>query len=122
MYNLAVPMRQKEEQGNPIRALSVPGIVRALSLLLSSGVELRELGKALLMWKYDLTRGQIETLDLLARGLTNDQIVRALDLADAGTVKNRLGTIFEKMRVRSRTKAAAIAARYGLGEDAYRSR
>ncbi len=76
----------------------------------------REIGRALLAWKFKLTPEQVKILDLLARGFTNIQIGEALN-KDLATVKNNLYLIYEKLHTRNRAKAAAIAARYGLGEE-----
>jgi two-component system response regulator DevR len=46
-------------------------------------------------------------LELVALGKTNKEIADKLDLSD-NTVKNYLGSVFEKLNVRSRAQAAAL--------------
>ena len=48
-----------------------------------------------------------------ARGLSNKEIARELDLAEV-TIKLHLSTIFRKIGVRSRTEAAMLASKAGL--------
>jgi two-component system, NarL family, nitrate/nitrite response regulator NarL len=55
-----------------------------------------------------LTQRETDVLLLVGRGLTNKQISRELGL-QLPTVKNHIHTIFEKLRVHTRTEAAALA-------------
>jgi two-component system, NarL family, nitrate/nitrite response regulator NarL len=48
-----------------------------------------------------------------ARGLSNKEIARELDLAEV-TIKLHLSAIFRKMGARSRTEAAMIATKAGI--------
>ena len=59
-----------------------------------------------------LTPREMEVLCLLAKGLTNYQIARRLDLSTR-TVEAHLTHIYAKMGVRSRTEAALLAQRKG---------
>jgi DNA-binding NarL/FixJ family response regulator len=53
-----------------------------------------------------LTIREAEILELLAQGLSNKEIGHKINIA-AGTVRNHLGHIFQKLHVRCRTEAAA---------------
>lgn len=55
-----------------------------------------------------LTSRERELLDLLARGLTNDEIAATLHLTE-GTVKGYLSTVFAKIGARNRVEAAFVA-------------
>jgi DNA-binding NarL/FixJ family response regulator len=54
-----------------------------------------------------LTKGEAETLDLMARGLSNQEIAGALHLS-VSTVKNRINRLFAKLGVATRAEAIAI--------------
>ncbi len=60
-----------------------------------------------------LTERELEVLRLAARGLTNKQIGRALDISDR-TVQNHLANVFPKLGVASRTEAVTVALQRGL--------
>jgi DNA-binding CsgD family transcriptional regulator len=59
-----------------------------------------------------LTRRETETLNLLAEGLSNDEIALQLGISP-NTVKVHVRNIFEKMGVQSRTEATMEAVRRG---------
>jgi DNA-binding CsgD family transcriptional regulator len=59
-----------------------------------------------------LTRRETETLNLLAEGLSNDEIAYQLGISP-NTVKVHVRNIFEKMNVQSRTEATMEAVRRG---------
>lgn len=61
-----------------------------------------------------LTRREMEVLELLAGGLRNRQIAARLELAEK-TVRNHISAILGKLHANDRTEAALIAARHGLG-------
>lgn len=61
-----------------------------------------------------LTRRELEVLELLASGLRNRQIAQRLFLSEK-TVRNHISTILGKLHANDRTEAALIAARHGLG-------
>lgn len=61
-----------------------------------------------------LTRRELEVLGLLARGLTNGEIASTLFISKA-TVKSHVTSILRKLEVEDRTRAALMAARWGLG-------
>ena len=60
-----------------------------------------------------LSRRELEVLQLLAAGATNDDIARTLFLSEK-TVKSHLSSIFRKLAVTNRTQAAAKAIRENL--------
>ena len=60
----------------------------------------------------ELTAREIEVLNLVARGLTNDQIAMKLSLSPR-TIESHLTHIFNKLGVNSRTEAALLALRKG---------
>ncbi|GLZ32394.1 DNA-binding response regulator [Lentzea sp. NBRC 105346] len=55
----------------------------------------------------DLCPREIETMELIARGLSNDEIADLLHLR-VKTVKNRINSIFSKLHARHRAEAVAI--------------
>jgi two-component system NarL family response regulator len=61
----------------------------------------------------DLTDREREVLELVARGMSNKEIAMRLALSPH-TVKAHLRTILDKLHLRSRTEAAAWAARRGI--------
>ena len=61
----------------------------------------------------DLTDREREVLELVAKGLSNKEIATQLALSPH-TVKAHLRTILDKLHLRSRTEAAAWAARRGI--------
>lgn len=62
-----------------------------------------------------LTERELDVLKLLAKGLTNQEIAESLHLSE-GTVRNYLSTLFGKLGVSDRTKAAVLAIQHGLIE------
>jgi DNA-binding CsgD family transcriptional regulator len=63
---------------------------------------------------YDLTPREIEVLDLIARGMDNDQIAARLALSTK-TVRNHITSIFAKLEIYTRAKAVVVAREAGLG-------
>ena len=63
-----------------------------------------------------LTQREIEVLQLLAKGLTNEDISQKLFLSE-GTIRNHISSIVDKLGVSDRTQAAIIALQHGLGEQ-----
>jgi len=64
-------------------------------------------------WLAALTPRESDVLRAAARGLSNKEIARELELAEV-TIKLHLSAIFRKMGVRSRTEAAMLAAKTGF--------
>jgi DNA-binding CsgD family transcriptional regulator len=62
----------------------------------------------------DLSRRELEVLDLVAEGLTNRDIAERLVLSEH-TVNRHVANILRKLGLPSRTAAASLAGRYGLG-------
>ena len=65
------------------------------------------------MMRADLTPRELQTLELLAGGLTNKQIAFNLNLSDY-TIRHYVNNIMEKLQVSDRTEAVATALRSGL--------
>jgi DNA-binding NarL/FixJ family response regulator len=63
-----------------------------------------------------LTEREVEVLNLLAKGLSNEDISKQLFLSE-GTVRNHISSIVAKLGVSDRTQAALIAVQHGLGEQ-----
>jgi DNA-binding NarL/FixJ family response regulator len=61
-----------------------------------------------------LTQREIEVLQLLAKGLRNEDISKKLFLSE-GTVRNHISSIVAKLGVSDRTQAAVIAIQNGFG-------
>jgi arginase len=62
----------------------------------------------------ELTPREQEVLELLAGGLSNKDIARRLSITEK-TVKHHVSSILSKLQVNSRTEAALLASRAGLG-------
>lgn len=65
-------------------------------------------GKGRLTTLTDLSRAELEILQLLADGLDNRQIASVRETA-MDTVKNQMSQIMEKLGAKDRTHAVAIA-------------
>jgi DNA-binding NarL/FixJ family response regulator len=61
----------------------------------------------------DLTERELEVLELVARGLSNKQVARAIGRTDE-TVKIHLKNVFAKLDVADRTEAVTVAITRGL--------
>jgi NarL family two-component system response regulator LiaR len=60
-----------------------------------------------------LTDREVEVLQLVARGMTNQEIARTLVISER-TVGNHVGSILSKLHLANRTQAALYALREGL--------
>lgn len=59
----------------------------------------------------ELTAREIQTLRLISQGLSNKEIARELGIS-ISTVKNHVHSVLEKLRVQSRSQAAARVAKH----------
>jgi two-component system, NarL family, response regulator len=65
------------------------------------------------MMRSSLTAREVEMLPLLAKGLTNKDIGRSLDISE-NTARNHVNSIIEKMGVSGRTEAVTAALQQGI--------
>jgi DNA-binding NarL/FixJ family response regulator len=65
------------------------------------------------MMRTELTPRELEILHMLAKGLTNKQIGKVLNISD-NTVKNHVNSVIEKLEVSDRTEAATTAIQRGI--------
>ena len=70
-------------------------------------------GAAQQKWPVSLTARELEVLKGVARGLSNKEIGRELNLAEV-TIKLHLRSVFRKIGVRNRAEAAVLATQFGL--------
>jgi DNA-binding NarL/FixJ family response regulator len=107
------------------KTASGPHLQHALQLLMAGGTsvpadfllpEKPESGTEVpsVPWLALLTTRELEVLRGVARGLSNKQIGRELDLAEV-TIKLHLRTIFRKVGARTRSEAAVIATKANIG-------
>jgi DNA-binding NarL/FixJ family response regulator len=68
----------------------------------------------------ELTRREMEILELLGQGLRNRDIAGKLYISEK-TVKNHVSSILAKLHVNDRTEAAVLAARHGLADPPHPS-
>jgi len=61
----------------------------------------------------ELTRREVEVLELLGAGLRNRAIAERLFLSEK-TVRNHVSSIFQKLHLNDRTEAALLAQKHGL--------
>jgi DNA-binding NarL/FixJ family response regulator len=64
----------------------------------------------------DLSERELEVLELIARGMSNQQIVDRLVISPK-TVRNHISNIFSKLQVRDRAEAVVRAREAGLGGE-----
>ncbi|HET9344492.1 MAG TPA: response regulator transcription factor [Candidatus Limnocylindrales bacterium] len=64
----------------------------------------------------DLSERELEVLDLIARGMSNQQIVDRLVISPK-TVRNHISNIFSKLQVRDRAEAVVRAREAGMGGE-----
>jgi class 3 adenylate cyclase len=93
------------EGGEPLRLYGVEEETMTLAPAPPAAAAAPELAR--------LSAREREILGLVARGLTNPDIARELDLSDH-TVKRHVGNILLKLDLTSRAAAAAFAAHHGL--------
>lgn len=106
------------------KTASGPHLQHALQLLLAGGTSVPAdillpanepvFPAAAAPWLPTLTSRELEVLRGVARGLSNKQIGRELDLAEV-TIKLHLRAIFRKIGAHSRAEAAVIATKANIG-------
>lgn len=64
-------------------------------------------------WLASLSPRELQVLKAVARGISNKEIARELDLAEV-TVKLHLSAVFRKMGAHSRAEAAVLATKAGI--------
>ena len=69
---------------------------------------------------YDLTRRELEVLDLIATGATNREIAEKLFVSE-GTVKNHVSNILNRLGLRDRMQAAIFAIEHNLASQTDRN-
>lgn len=97
-------------------ASDIPWILLDEDQAPASGAELRELvasSVGQVAAPIGLTPKELQLLKLLAQGITRQRAARALQVSE-NTVKSHLGSVYRKLRVRSRTAAVIEALRRGL--------
>ena len=93
------------------RGESVDLAVRLPAISYAVSASLKEIEPAIAA--PELTPRELEVLDLVARGLDNSEIAKALFLSQH-TIKNHVSSILIKMQVENRIQAAVRAVRSGL--------
>ena len=110
----ASPMRSRspgERSRSSTRSAPSREADEASSLLRGLGVKTRSGPRAVGL----LTRRELDVLRLLAEGLTNAEIAQRLFISPK-TVEHHVGRIYRKLDVKTRSEAAAYAARH-LGSE-----
>ncbi|HEY6057747.1 MAG TPA: response regulator transcription factor [Candidatus Limnocylindrales bacterium] len=79
-----------------------------------SRTESPDVARTMLASESVLTRRELETLELVADGLSNKEIGARLSITE-GTVKNHVHNALEKLQLENRIQAAAYVVRQGLG-------
>ena len=82
----------------------------------------REIGQALIAWRFKLSHDEVLLLELVATGLSNNQIAAQLDLAEEKTVKNRIHSIYIKLDACNRAEATRVAVEFGICREKVYSR
>ena len=93
-----------------MRAEPQPSVDRASSRAASSRADAADARSS----PIPLTRREIETLGLLAQGLSNKEIAGVMWLSDR-TVERHITSLYRKIGVARRSEATAFALRHGLG-------
>jgi DNA-binding NarL/FixJ family response regulator len=98
--------------GHALRTVAAGGVVVPPELLASvMGDEVRGAAPA---HPFGLTDRQLDILTLMARGLDNHAIARALHVTEK-TVRNQITYVFTKLQVTTRAAAIVVAHRHGIG-------
>lgn len=103
-----------------IRSVYVKGVVCSPGLAYSTCSRVAELARRRnsldLQELTTLTRRELEIVQLLAEGLSSEQMAKRLFLSPY-TIKNHVHNILEKLQVHSRLEAVQLASRKGLLKD-----
>jgi two-component system nitrate/nitrite response regulator NarL len=96
------------------KSASAEVMLSAVKLVLAGGVYVPQmaLNNANGLSESDLTDRQIEVLREMAKGLSNKEIARVLDMSPA-TVKVHVAAILSRLKVKNRTQAVTIAREAG---------
>jgi len=103
-------------QGYVLKDTPQDGLLEAIQVVNAKGryfpadIETRLTAR---MARSNLTQREHQVLQLVAKGLTNKEIGRAIGISDK-TARNHVNSIIEKLEVSDRTEAATIAMRQGL--------
>ena len=101
------------ELANVVRSVSAGEVYVAPSLAFGL---LREMSKPKVADPVaDLSQRERQVLELVASGLSNQEIGLRLGLAEK-TIKHYMTNILTKLQVRSRVEAALLAAKVGIGQ------
>jgi DNA-binding NarL/FixJ family response regulator len=73
----------------------------------------RLLKEVLFLYKYDLTKSQLETLKLIAEPKSNKTIAAELNVSE-DAIKKRNQTIFRNLNVKNRHEASLVAFQEGI--------
>jgi len=98
------------EEVDSLRGAAPPGLDRAVQGTSQGRADAAPARSALL----PLTRREMETLGLLAQGLSNKEIAGVMWLSDR-TVERHITSLYRKIGVARRSEATAFALRHGLG-------
>lgn len=95
------------------KSASAEVMLSAVNLVLAGGVYVPQIALASgHLSDTDLTDRQIEVLREMAKGLSNKEIARVLDMSPA-TVKVHVAAILNRLKVKNRTQAVTIAREAG---------
>ncbi|MBS1700812.1 MAG: response regulator transcription factor [Armatimonadetes bacterium] len=64
----------------------------------------------------ELSRREMEVLEMLGKGLKNREIADQLFVSEK-TVKTHVGAVLKKLHVNDRTEAALLAQKHGIGDE-----
>ena len=99
---------------NPGEFPSLIGTLRMILLLQRLGFTPLELGQALIAWRYQLSREEVQLLQQIAEGFTNPEIAEILGVAEEKTVKSRIHRLYAKLGATGKVRASVLAAQFEL--------
>jgi DNA-binding CsgD family transcriptional regulator len=101
----------------PFKLISLLGEMTPLYVPLYLGFDdPREVARALVAWRFGLCVDEVNLLEQVATGLTNNEIADRLALVDENTIKNRIHNLYNKLGVKNRSLATRIATEFGICE------